>query len=99
MNNRIGEPSGAKAIIAVTVLVILLILCLGYGGQSQQKVITDSKGNYTAVHSTRASGKGTGTATGKTFTDAKGNVYPVYTGSKGGTYYLKGEKKVYLKVN
>lgn len=42
-------------------------------------------------------------ATGKTFTDTKGNVYPVYESNKGKLFYLRTSKagkeyKVYLKL-
>lgn len=68
---------------------------------SQAKYKTDASGNYIAVKSVRDTTKSAGIATGKTFTDSKGNAWPVFKSSTGRIYALRTSKtgnkyKVYL---
>lgn len=78
-------------------LFILLILGLFAGAQAQN-ARKDAKGNYVAINSARDS-----TATGKTFTDQKSQVYPVFANHKGKLYYIRTSKtgkiyRSYLKI-
>jgi len=81
---------------------IILVICMfGLSFTScGQKAIKDSTGNYTAVSVKKA--KQSDVPLGKTFTDSKGNKYPVYRTSTGRTVYYRVSKntgipyKVYL---
>ena len=71
------------------------------GAVKPANAIVDANGNYQAVtHKTTASEQSN---TGKTFTDTKGNVYPVFKSSAGKLYYIRTSKntgndyKVYLQ--
>ena len=66
-----------------------------------QQVKVDKNGNY--ISATNSS-KADTINTGKTFTDSKGLVYPVYKSAKGKLYYPRISKsgtyyRVYLKIN
>lgn len=64
------------------ILSIALILIYSFSfGQAKPNLVKDLNGNYTAI----SSAKDTVTAmpTGKTFTDSKGKVYPVFKSAKG----------------
>lgn len=79
-------------------LLLMILVCFCLSVSAQQKVKTDAKGNYTTQ-----TVKGTDQKTGKTFTDSKGIIYPVYKSSRGNLYYLKTSKtgkeyKVYIKI-
>ena len=81
-------------------IIALLLILSSFQTVYSQKVSTDSKGNYIAVKATAETGK----ATGKTYTDSKGNVYPVYESKNGKLYVIRTSKtgnqyKQYLKVN
>ena len=64
-------------------------------------VSVDNNGNFVAVKTTATS---TGIKTDKTYTDAKGVVYPVYRSKNGKHYVIKTSKKtgneykMYLKL-
>lgn len=62
-------------------------LCLG---AYTQTVTQDKNGNYVA---TKAAKDSTGTATGKTYTDTKGNVFPVMISKNGKLYVMRISKK------
>ena len=69
---------------------------------SAQKVTTDANGNYVAVK--REFVKEKAKETGKTFTDTKGNVYPVFESSNGKLFVIRTSKagneyRMYLKIN
>lgn len=75
-----------------------LLLGLPFASNAQQ-VTRDANGNYIAVKATQQADK----PTGKTFTDSKGNVYPVYESKNGKLYVIRTSKsgnqyKQYLKV-
>jgi hypothetical protein len=78
-------------------LFLMIMVCLCLSVSSQQKVKTDAKGNYITQ-----TVKGADQKIGKTFTDSKGIIYPVYKSSRGNLYYLKisaktrKEYKVYI---
>ena len=81
-------------------LILIVLVCLFTSLSAQQKVKTDSKGNYIVTTQTV---KGSDQKTGKTFTDSKGIVYQVYKSVRGNLYYLKTSKtgkeyKVYIKI-
>jgi hypothetical protein len=68
-----------------------------------QKVTTDAAGNYVAVK-TAAKAAEPAKPTRKTYTDTKGNVYPVMVSAKGKLFVIRTSKagkeyKQYLKVN
>ncbi len=67
-----------------------------------QSVTQDAKGNYIAVKKS-ASTDTASKSTGKTFTDAKGNVYPVMVSTRGRLYVVRtsakgNQYKQYLKL-
>ncbi len=80
--------------LKITAFIILSFL--SYSVKSQT---IDSLGNYHAIIKTVND-----SITGKTYTNSKGVVYPVYQGARGGVYYwVKAKKgnyyKKYLKLN
>lgn len=81
------------------IIALLLVFSL-FQTVYSQKVTKDDKGNYIAVKAVPEPAK----ATGKTFTDSKGSVYPVYESKNGKLFVLRTGKtgnqyKQYLKVN
>jgi len=67
-----------------------------------QNAKQDANGNYIAVKATEQ--KSSAKPTGKTFTDGKGNIFPVYESKNGKLFYVKvsktgNEYKCYLKIN
>lgn len=81
-------------------IIIFLLILTGLGIKAQN-VRQDKNGNYIAIRQIKDTVLH---STGKTYTDSKGKVYPVYV-SKNGTPFInrisaKGNKyKMYLKVN
>jgi hypothetical protein len=92
-----------KVNFAIIFFVCLYLLCVvSIAANGQTKVQTTKDGNYTAVSSTVKSGS-KAKLTGKTFTDSKGNKFPVYISSNGKLFYKKTAKSgnvynVYLTV-
>ena len=81
-----------KAIILISALFFLSI------AGSAQNAKVDAKGNYISIAKVREPAKNSG----KTFTDSKGNVYPVFESAKGKLFYTRvsksgNEYNVYLK--
>ena len=81
-------------------LITALILA-SFAGMAQTKVTKDAAGNYVSVKRGDTSAN---KATGHTFTDAKGIVYPVYISVNGKLFYNKVSKagnnyKVYISAN
>jgi len=68
-------------------IAVLLLLSFSI---SAQTIVKDAQGNYTAVK--KDSTKAPDTNTGKTFTDTKGNKWPVYQTNKGRVYALRTSK-------
>ena len=72
------------------------------GAVKPANAIVDANGNYQAVTHKKAITENQ--ETGKTFTDTKGNVYPVFKSSTGKLYYIRTSKqtgndyKVYLTL-
>lgn len=84
------------------VLLTCFLASMMFAGFSlqAQNIKKDANGNYAAVKSAQKEP----VKTGKTYTDAHGNVWPVYQGSRGGLYALVTSKtgnvrKQYLKQN
>lgn len=80
-------------------IIIPLLLIISIGNITAQ-VKQDTKGNFYAVKKTESEAK----ATGKTFTDAKGIIYPVYISARGKYYVIKTSKtgnkyNYYLKID
>lgn len=83
------------------IIVLAAFLAL-YFWASSQTVQKDSQGNYIAVKATESSEKAKDT--GKTYTDTKGNVYPVYVSKNGKLFVIRTSKtgnqyKQYLKIS
>ena len=83
----------------IIILTAFLGLFFGLNAQTVQKT---KEGNYIAVVASKIDDKAKDT--GKTFTDTKGNVYPVFISAKGKLFVIrisKGGKeyKQYLKVD
>jgi hypothetical protein len=81
----------------LTILIAAFLISIA--GYSQNAKL-DKSGNYVALVNVRDT---VGKDTGKHFTDAKGNVYPVLVSAKGKLYYMKTSKsgnpyKIYLKI-
>lgn len=79
-----------------TILTIAALLLTMTAAQAQQ-VTKDAQGNYHAAKRDTAN-----KATGHTFTDSKGQTYPVYESINGKLYYMRTSKsgnvyKVYIK--
>lgn len=73
---------------------LLLILLLAFTTTAHAQVIQDKQGNYILAQAQ---------STGKTFTDSKGNIYPVMQSINGKLFVVRTSKtgkvyKQYLKV-
>ena len=83
------------------VILLAIALIIGVAANCQKTVKKDSNGNYyAATEQTKDAPKNTG----KTFTTAKGEIYPVYVSDKGKLFVIRISKngntyKQYLKVN
>lgn len=82
-----------------SLLIMLLSICLYSAASAQNAKLVN--GNYVAI--TKAKADTTPKATGQTFTDAKGNVYPVYKSVNDKLYIIRTSRngnqyKQYLKV-
>ena len=80
-------------------LLVLLMLSFTLFSYSQNAKV-DKSGNFVAVSNTA---KQDTIDTGKTFTDSKGNVYPVFKTQRGKLYYPRISKsgryyRAYIKV-
>jgi hypothetical protein len=79
----------------LTIAALLLTLTA-----SAQTATKDANGNYHAAHRADTTSN---KPTGKTFTDNKGKVYPVYESSRGKLYYIRISKtgnqyKAYINI-
>lgn len=82
-------------------LSLLVILSLITGAHAQNATVSN-EGNYVAINH-QLQGHDSAVATGKTFTDLKGNVYPVWRSRNGKLYYFRTSKagnvyRAYLKL-
>lgn len=84
-------------------LTLFMFMCLS-STLFSQTIKTDFKGNYIAVKDTsKKEMLSTATLSGKTYTDTKGLVYPVYISKNNKVFIIKTSKKgnqykSYLKV-
>lgn len=81
---------------------LLTILFLSFALYSPAQVAVDKAGNYYTEKKTTAS-KVIATDTGKTFTDSKGVIYPVWLSVNGKLFVIKTSKagnqyNYYLKI-
>lgn len=76
---------GLRTAVLIALVKVLFII----SAQAQQKVIQDSTGNYVAARICNPKPE----ATGKIYTDRKGDVYPVYQTAGGKLYILRKSKK------
>ena len=79
--------------------VILVILVAISSISYSQTVKQDASGNYVAVGKTPGSKKSEAVSTGKTYTDTKGNSYPVYKSKTGKLFIVKTSQKTGKKYN
>lgn len=85
-------------------LMIVFAILLSLSSCAQSTVKKDDKGNYIAVSSKKVGVAAKPVATGQTYTDSKGIVYPVFITSGKKLYIVrvssktKKEYKQYLKV-
>lgn len=82
-------------------LIIILSLMLTVGILKAQNAVQNKDGNYTAIKSGNV--KEAAKTNGKTFTDTKGIVYPVYVSVNGKLFVIRTSKngnqyKMYLKT-
>lgn len=82
-------------------IIIALMLIAAATAAHSQNVTRDSKGNYIATAARKDTAAATNT--GKTYTDTKGNSYPVYVSAKGKLFVYRISKtgnkyKQYLKL-
>jgi uncharacterized protein YxeA len=84
-------------------IILLFALILGAAFASNgQTIITDKDGNYIAVK--QPTDTSTGKPTGKTYTDTKGQKFPVYISKNGKLYVNRISQKTgqpykqYLKI-
>jgi hypothetical protein len=68
--------------------IIITIMLLTFGAQCQH-IKMDANGNYTSVKKQKSEP----TNIGKTYTDSKGVVYPIYKGAKGGMFIIRTSAK------
>ena len=76
-------------------LFFFILLTLTISLSAQTKVKQDSDGNYVPVKTEKSviKAKSIETKTGKTYTDSKGNKYPVYLTSTGREVILRTSAK------
>ena len=83
------------AIVSVITFLMSFVSC-----QAQQVIRVTTEGNYVVKKSPKAD---TTINTGKTFTDTKGNVYPVYMSKNGKLFIIRISRtgnvyKQYLRI-
>ena len=90
-----------QSVLIILILFISLFLAsfIDAKGQTVQR---DANGNFKAISAPREA-KTEAKPTGKTFTDTKGNVYPVLISKNGKLFYVRTSKagndyKVYIKI-
>ena len=72
-------------------LLILTIICASNLAHSQN-IVKDSQGNYMAVKAPKDSTETSAKPTGQTYTDAKGNIYPVMVSKNGKLFVVRISK-------
>jgi len=97
---KIHPSTLIRSALFIVALILLTLAGLTLGAQTIQM---DSAGNYRAVRTLKIESKPQ--ATGKTFIDSRGNVYPIYRSQSGKMYVLRTSGKTgniykqYLKIN
>lgn len=85
-------------------ITALILLITAISTHAQQRYMIDNNGNYVVVKKTTASDTAKAIPSGKTFTDSKGTVWPVYLSVNGKPYIIRTSKKSgnvykqYLKI-
>ena len=72
-------------------LLILTIICASFCASSQN-IKQDAQGNYVAVKAPHDSAGTSAKPTGKTYTDTKGNTYPVMISKNGKLFVIRISK-------
>lgn len=94
-----------KVNFTIMFFVCLWVLCVSaIVSNAQTSVKTDSTGNYIAVTKTSQKTGSKSVATGKYFTDSKGNKFPVYKSVNNKLFYVRVSKagnkyNVYLTIS
>lgn len=78
------------------IVLVLLMLLACFANSFAQNVTKDANGNYIAIKSVDTT---KAIPTGKTYTDTKGIVYPVYKSRTGKLYVIKTSKTSGNKYN
>lgn len=83
-------------------LILLSAILISFNSLFAQNAKVDAAGNYIALKSTNGASEGN-KPTGKTFTDTKGNKYPVMVSKNNKLFYVRTSKtgneyKVYIKL-
>jgi len=73
-------------------LIISAFFFAAISGHSQTTIKTDAAGNYVAVKATSDTAKSAAKPTGKTYTDTKGNAYPVMISKNGKLFIVRTSK-------
>jgi hypothetical protein len=68
--------------------IIIITMLLTFGAQCQH-IKMDANGNYISTKTVKSEP----TSIGKTYTDSKGVVYPIYKGAKGGMFVIRTSAK------
>lgn len=82
-------------------IITILSLFVVFTAQAQTKAVKDANGNYTVSHKADTTGS---KPTGHTFTDRKGQSYPVYLSVNGKLFYYRTSRngnvyKAYIKTD
>jgi hypothetical protein len=91
-----------KQSIYIIVILIISLFIASFINAKGQTVQRDANGNFKAISAPKEA-KIEAKPTGKTFTDTKGNVYPVLISKNGKLFYIRTSKngndyKVYIKI-
>lgn len=83
-------------------IIILAAILISFTPVNGQNATTTKDGNYIALNAAKIADKGN-KPTGKTFTDTKGNIYPVMVSKNNKLFYVRTSKtgneyKVYIKL-
>jgi hypothetical protein len=96
-----------KVEVKQSVLIILILFfslfIASFIDAKGQTVQRDANGNFRQISAPKEAKTETAKNTGKTFTDTKGNVYPVMISKNGKLFYVRTSKsgndyKVYIKI-
>lgn len=72
-----------------TLVILSILLMGGISSHAQMKVKKDDKGNFVSIKKEVTEGK----KTGQTFTNNKGEAFPVYESEKGKLYIIRISQK------